>query len=577
LADASAIGFAPVGAVRPRKKAVQMMKFMAHARTAALLAVLHLTACGAADDLHPISGPPDAPTGGDAAGGDAPTADVSLVIRGVPTVALVSQALTYEIDVSDAGGLGAHNVVVTQPVVAGTAVQSVRGDGWDCGAADGAVTCRRAALGVGAAPAIAVVVTAPSAVGSMTTTASVASDAADPDLTNNTASVQTQVSGPPDLALALTGSSDPIGVTAELTYAITVTNTGADRITGVTLLDTLPASAAFVRASGDGWSCAAAALQVTCTRPALDAAARSEVSIVVTAPAVSGGTLTNAASVSASITDPTPDDNHASITTKVVESADLSIAQTTTPDPVHVGAQQTYTLAVHNAGPSAAAQVSVVDALPAGATFVSVDGNGWTCSRAGTQLTCTRPALAVGASAPPIAIVVTAPAAQGQLFNEAKVSSAISDPDESNNDEITSSNADPLADFAIAVTGSPDVVRGPAQPGCPGTSCASYTIVVTNHGPEAAGRLVIVEKPNRGTFVDATGDGWQCVRDTTGEIMCGRQPYVVAPGTVMPPLVIRWGAPSDRGGTIDFSAHLFGDIDPDTSNNRATVHTAVAP
>ncbi len=74
-----------------------------------------------------------------------------------------------------------------------------------------------------------------------------------------------------------------------------------------------------------------------------------------------------------------------------------------------------YSLVVVNNGPSDAANLSVADTLPAGVTFVSATGAGWTCTNVGNvSVTCTRPALAAGATAPTITVTVTAPAQAGQ-------------------------------------------------------------------------------------------------------------------------------------------------------------------
>ena len=87
------------------------------------------------------------------------------------------------------------------------------------------------------------------------------------------------------------------------------------------------------------------------------------------------------------------------------------------------GGSVTYSLVVANAGPSDAADLSVTDTLPAGVTFVSATGTGWTCTNAGNvSVTCTRPTLATGATAPAITVVVTAPAQAATLTNTATVS-----------------------------------------------------------------------------------------------------------------------------------------------------------
>ena len=71
------------------------------------------------------------------------------------------------------------------------------------------------------------------------------------------------------------------------------------------------------------------------------------------------------------------------------------------------GDQISYSVAVHNDGPDAAAAVSVTDSLPAELELVSATGDGWTCSSAGASITCTRAQLATGATST-VTIVVAA-------------------------------------------------------------------------------------------------------------------------------------------------------------------------
>ncbi len=90
----------------------------------------------------------------------------------------------------------------------------------------------------------------------------------------------------------------------------------------------------------------------------------------------------------------------------------------------------TYQLTVTNNGPSDAANLSVTDTLPAGVTFVSATGTGWTCTSVGNvSATCTAPTLAAGAAAAVITVVVTAPAQAGSLSNTASVAVTTSRPE----------------------------------------------------------------------------------------------------------------------------------------------------
>ena len=145
---------------------------------------------------------------------------------------------------------------------------------------------------------------------------------------------------------------------------------------------------------------------MTCTRPTLAVGAAPAITIVVTPPPA-GGTISNTATATATEFDPTTP-NTSTATTDVVPIADLAIVKTDSPDPVNIGSNLTYNLAVTNIGPSPAANVTVTDTLPGTVTFVSATGTGWTCGQAAGVVTCTRATLAAGA-APVIAITVTAP------------------------------------------------------------------------------------------------------------------------------------------------------------------------
>ncbi len=115
-------------------------------------------------------------------------------------------------------------------------------------------------------------------------------------------------------------------------------------------------------------------------------------------------------------------------------SADLSIVKNTAAAAAFGSNPITFTLAVTNNGPSSASTVSVSDTLPAGSTFVSASGTGWTCNNVAGTVTCTVPTLPVGA-APVINLTFNAPpvVTPGTLSNTATVSSATTDPTPANN------------------------------------------------------------------------------------------------------------------------------------------------
>ncbi len=88
--------------------------------------------------------------------------------------------------------------------------------------------------------------------------------------------------------------------------------------------------------------------------------------------------------------------NSSSVSTTVTGLADLSVVKSGPPTVTAAGSV-TYSLLVANAGPSDAVGVSVVDVLPAGVTFVSAGGTGWSCTNSGNaSVTCTAAGVGVG-------------------------------------------------------------------------------------------------------------------------------------------------------------------------------------
>ena len=100
-------------------------------------------------------------------------------------------------------------------------------------------------------------------------------------------------------------------------------------------------------------------------------------------------------------------------------AADLELTKVATPDPVPPGGALTYTLTARNLGPADAVRVGLFDPLPAGATFVSVNGAGWSCGQASGRVACELASLAAGETSAPVTIRVIAPATPGTLTNTA--------------------------------------------------------------------------------------------------------------------------------------------------------------
>ncbi len=225
-----------------------------------------------------------------------------------------------------------------------------------------------------------------------------------------------------------------------------------------------------------------------------------------------------------------------------------------------------YSLVVVNNGPSDAANLSVTDTLPAGVTFVSASGAGWTCTNVGNvSVTCTRPTLATGATAPTITVTVTAPAQAAALTNTATVTSATADPNAANNTSTAITTVTASADLAITKSGPATVVAA---------GSVSYSLVVVNNGPSDAANLSVADTLPAGvTFVSASGAGWACSNVGNVSATCTRA--ALAAGATAPTITIVVTAPTQAGSLSNTASVASTTADPVPANNTSTVVTTV--
>jgi uncharacterized repeat protein (TIGR01451 family) len=173
-------------------------------------------------------------------------------------------------------------------------------------------------------------------------------------------------------------------------------------------------------------------------------------------------------------------------------TTDLSMAMVQNPaNPVAVAGDVTYTLTVTNVGDLTAAAVTVVDTLPAGATWVSDTGVP-PCAVAAPTVTCDFGVMADGAAKS--VNVVANYAAAGAYVNSATVSANApdTDPNPANNTAALTTKVG-SADLSITKT---DAVTSYT----PGQNY-DYTLTVTNLGPDSATGVVVSDTLVGSSFV----------------------------------------------------------------------------
>jgi uncharacterized repeat protein (TIGR01451 family) len=453
---------------------------------------------------------------------------------------------------------------------------SAGGGGWQCASTGTALSCNLpgvAELAAGAAlPDLTVVLAVPADTPDaevFENIATVQGGSLDTNQANNTDNAFITAQRVADLQIVKTTATAPVVAGQAITYALDVRNLGTSTAEGpIVVRDELPVPLVPVSAAGDGWECRITDQVVLCQSPPdLPAgAALPTITVVADVPADFTGPLVNTATVGSVSVDPDLSNNTSTVTDQVTASADLFLQKATVTDPLVAGREVTYTLDVGNLGPSVSRQpITVTDTLPAGLTFVSATGSGWTCTAA---ITCTyRVDLPPNVNAPQITVVALVGSdVSGPVTNPASVTGPTPDPDVTNNvDEVT----DPVtgqADLAVVKTTVSEVVPG---------RDVTYEIAVTNNGPSTSRQPITVTDtlPTGLTFVSAGGTGWTC----DAAIACVRTTDLAA-GEAAPPITVVATLDADFAGPLVNTAAVTGTTpDPEPDNNTSTVTDEPTP
>ncbi|MEK8019652.1 MAG: DUF11 domain-containing protein, partial [Candidatus Parabeggiatoa sp.] len=526
-----------------------------------------------------------------------PQADLSITQSESTDPVFTGAALSYTLIVNNAGPDSATDVQVTNTLPSNVVFSSASGTDWTCNESAATVTCTIASLNTGAANPITINLIAPGTAGSLTNTATITATTADPDTSNNNVSESTTVntaSSQADLSITQTDSSDPISTSDSFSYTLTVNNAGPATANDVQVIDTLPSNVTFGSASGTDWTCNQTAGTVTCTLASLNTGAANPITINLTAPGTAGN-LTNTATVSATTADPDTSNNNVSESTTVnipvlppeepaepepdpvpppapppttstsSSTADLSIAKTDSSDPVKTGQSFSYVLTVSNAGPNTASDLEVIDTLPSGLNFVSVQGNGWHCQESSHKVTCLLDHLRVGSTSA-IILNVTAPSTAGKFTNTATVYATTGDPDTGNNSirETTTVKVPIQADVSISQTESSDPVKTGHQ--------LSYTLNVKNAGPNTANTIKVIDTLPKGViFESANGKEWTC-QESGSEVSCTLASLSMGAAN---PITLNLTAPSTAGSITNTATVSAETADPDTDNNSTREDTSI--
>ncbi|HGG0415266.1 TPA: SdrD B-like domain-containing protein [Clostridium sporogenes] len=483
-------------------------------------------------------------------------ADVSVVKTGSPNPVMPGEALTYTIDVMNAGPSDAQNVVLDDEIPSTITDPEF--------SIDGGVTFNPwptiydiGTLLAGETRTILIRGTvAPSATGIISNIANVTSSTPDPNLSNNTSIVDTEVNALADISVVKTASPNPVNQGEILTYTIDVTNSGPADAQNVVLTDAIPPEIIGAEFSIDGgvtfspWpgSLDLGTLLNGETRTVLIRGTVSPSAI---------GTIRNTAGVISSTPDPDLNNNMSTVDTEI-NTADVGVIKTSDLNPAFPGQILTYTIRIFNLGPADAQNVVLTDAIPpeiVGPEF-SVDGgvtfNPWPGSfNIGTLLNGeTRTILIRG---------TVAASASGIISNTADVTSTTPDPNPDNNTSTVDIEVNALADISVIKTGSPNPVMS--------GETLTYTIDVSNFGPSLAENVTLSDViPPEITGAEFSTDGGVTFNPwpgsfNIGTLLNGETRTILIRGTVAPV------APGFITNTADVTSTT---PDPNPSNNTST-------
>ena len=523
-------------------------------------------------------------------------ADLVMANAGAPNPVLAGANITYTQTVTNNGPSDATSVTLVENIPTNTTLQSIVAPaGWVCTypGPTGTIVCSIADLPPAAPSILTIVVQVNNGTANgtvITDTASVSSAIADPNATNNSATVNTIVgtTAQADLSVSNAASPNPVIPGNNITYTQVVTNTGAAAATTATYFDTVPANTTFQAFTFPaGWSCVTPAVggigNVTCTNPSVAAGSIGNFQLQVKVNAgVAGGTVITDTVTMGAANDANPGNNSATATDLVATAiqADVALSTSTAPSGfVLAGNNLTYIQSITNNGPALATSLSFTENTPANTTFQSVLAPaGWTCvtpAVGGTgAITCTNPSLAAGSVANiNVTVNVNATTANNTTITaNSTVTSATSDPNAANNSTTVNTVVNAAVNLTVANSGAPSPVAAGAN--------ITYTQSVTNSGPSNAATVSFTEAVPANTtfFSNVLPAGWTCntlVVGGGGTLTCTIA--TLPPGTTTNfQFVVKVNA-GTAGGTIigDTAAVTTTTRDTVPGDNSVTVNIAV--
>lgn len=422
------------------------------------------------------------------------TVDLSILLSIPNQVVEAGQAYNNNITISNlnptSDDLDAYGAQVTYFLPTGATYNSFSGSGWSCVNSSPTVTCyyNSSLTGGNTSNQLSLLINAPNTVTTLTPSASVLlSGASDPDTANNSASDSIDT-GKSNLHAVKVASKALLSSDEAFTYTITITNPNYTTTTvparNVTMVDVIPTGITLNSYNAPSFTCGLVSKTLTCN--SLDLAIGGTATITLNVQATPGGTnVVNTANVSSDSSDYNTYPLTPSATVDV-QLADIQLTQTLigglSSTTAAVGSNVTYRLYVTNLGATPAANVSLVNTIPAGATLVSTSAD-WNCGTV-SPFTCTlNDTSLTNAESYDLDIAVTMRNSVGTVSNNATVSTT-------STETITGNN---ITSLTTTIKGADlNIVKTPNNGTTDIGSNYTYTIKVSNASSLVAAQTVVV-------------------------------------------------------------------------------------